>query len=137
MQRALTFSATPTGKKVVLAIWVIAFIGILAGQLPGKFSDAEENESRSFLPADVDSTKALEVTEALAGAETAPTVIVYRRSGGLTAQDRQFIQREVGELNEATRAFANTTPFGNPAGREAREPFQVSEDGTSRRRRQT
>lgn len=131
MQRALTFSATPTGKKVVLAIWVIAFIGILAGQLPGKFSDAEENESRSFLPADVDSTKALEVTEALAGAETAPTVIVYRRSGGLTAQDRQFIQREVGELNEATRAFANTTPFGNPAGREAREPFQVSEDGTT------
>lgn len=131
MQRALTFSATPTGKKVVLAIWVIAFLGILAGNLPGKFSDAEENESRSFLPADVDSTKALEVTEALAGAETAPTVIVFRRDGGLTAQDRQAIERDLAELNEATRAFKNTTPFGNPAGPDAKEPYQLSEDGTT------
>jgi RND superfamily putative drug exporter len=129
MQRVLTYPATPTGKWVVLAVWVVAIVAIIGTGLPGKFADAEKNESRSFLPGDVESTAALEITEELAGAETAPTVIAYGRDGGLTAQDKQTIERDLQRLNEATKEFKNTTPFGNPEGREARTPFQLSEDG--------
>jgi RND superfamily putative drug exporter len=129
MQRVLTYPATPKGKWVVFAVWIVAVFGMIAADLPGKFTDAEENESRSFLPGDAESTKALEITEKLAGAETAPTVIAYRRDGGLTPQDKQTIGEDVQRLNEATKKFKNTTPFGNPQGREASEPFQLSEDG--------
>src|SRR3954454_23295629 len=114
MQRLLTYPATPKGKWVVFAVWIVAIFAIAGANLPGKFTDAEENESRSFLPGDAESTAALEGTEELAGAETAPTVIVYRRDGGLTPQDRQTITQDLGELNRATREFKNTTPFGNP-----------------------
>ena len=46
-------SASPRAKWVVFAIWVIGIL-IAAGpaNLPGKFSDAENNESTSFLPGD-------------------------------------------------------------------------------------
>ena len=50
--------------------------------LPGKFTDAEENESTSFLPGDAESTKALQAAEELQGGELAPAVIVYRREAG-------------------------------------------------------
>lgn len=122
MQRALTFSATPRGKFIVFAAWLIAIFAIVGTNLPGKFTDAEENESTSFLPGDAESTKALEITERLQDGEVAPTVIVYRRDGGLTPADRQEIARDTAQLNDVTRDYDNTTPFGRP---------QVSEDGTT------
>jgi putative drug exporter of the RND superfamily len=131
MQRLLTYPASPKGKWVILFVWFVAIGGTIAADLPGRFTDAEENESRSFLPGDAESTAALEITEGLAGAETAPTVIAYRRDGGLTAADRRTIEQDLGELNQATREFRNTTPFGNPAGRDQRTPYQLSRDGTT------
>jgi RND superfamily putative drug exporter len=131
MQRVLTFSASRRGKWVVFLAWIAVLAGVVGTDLPGKFADAEENESRSFLPGDAESTKALDVTEALAGAETAPTVIVYRRDGGLTEQDQAAIRADLEKLNRATREFDNTTPFGNPEDANAATPFQLSEDGTT------
>ena len=64
-----------------------------AANLPGKFTDAEKNESTSFLPGDAESTKALQATEDLQGGELAPAVIVYRRASGLTPADLQKITR--------------------------------------------
>ena len=72
--------------------------------LPGKYSDAENNESTSFLPADAESTKALAVSEELQGGEQAPIVIVYRREGGLTEADQEQIAADRQELNEAIAA---------------------------------
>ena len=131
MQRLLTFPASPKGKWVVFAVWLVTIVGTIAADLPGRFTEAEENSSTSFLPGDAESTSALRVTERLAGAETAPTVVVYRRDGGLTPADRSAITADIAELNRATREFANTTPFGSPAGPEARTPFQESRDGTT------
>jgi putative drug exporter of the RND superfamily len=131
MQRVLTYPASPKGKWVVFFVWIVAIVGTVAADLPGRFTDAEENESRSFLPGDAESTAALETTERLAGAETAPTVIAYRRAGGLTAADRRTIEQDLAELNRATREFRNTTPFGNPAGPDERTPYQLSRDGTT------
>jgi len=120
--RIATFVSGRATKWVVLGLWLAGLVAALGADLPGRFADAERNESRSFLPEDAESTKALAVTERLQRGDTAPTVIVYRRDGGLTPADRAQIERDRGELDRITAAFANTTPFGAP---------KISEDGTT------
>jgi RND superfamily putative drug exporter len=96
-----SFPAGRRSKWIVFAIWFVAiFIASGPADLQTKFSDAEENESTSFLPGDAESTKALTATEELQGGELAPAVIVFRRESGLTAADRQTIQRDVAKLTE-------------------------------------
>ena len=84
--------AGPRAKWVVFLVWLVGiFIAAGPANLPGKFTDAEDNESTSFLPGDAESTKALTATEELQSGELAPAVIVYRRESGLTPADRQKI----------------------------------------------
>ena len=89
-----------------------------AGPLPPGVTSA-------LLPGDAESTKALEITEELNDGEKAPTVIVYRRDGGLTEADKQAI--------EAARRTPNTrrpylyviilaSPGTTQAGAESRGP---------------
>ncbi len=88
-------------KWLVFAIWIVGiFIAVGPADLPTKFSDAEKNESTSFLPGDAESTKALTATEDLQGGELAPAVIVYRRDTGLTAADRRKIQEDAARLTK-------------------------------------
>ena len=108
MTRLLAIPAGRRAKWVVLAVWLIAVVGSLAANLPGKFADAEKNESTSFLPGDAESTKALAATKKLQGAELAPMVVVYRRAGGLTAADRARIATRPRGRSTAWRC-ANTT----------------------------
>jgi len=131
MNAFASFVAGRRTKFVVFGAWLLVLFGALAFNLPGKYTDAEENESSSFLPEDAESTRALAITERLQDGERAPTVIVYRREGGLTPADRQAIEADVQELNGITRQFRNTSPFGNPGDPQAPEAFQVSEDGTT------
>jgi RND superfamily putative drug exporter len=93
--------AGPRAKWVVFAIWIVGMV-IAAGpaNLPGKFTDAEDNESTSFLPGDAESTEALEAAEELQGGELAPAVIVYRRESGLTPADRQKIAEDVRRMTQ-------------------------------------
>ena len=104
---------------------------MLGTNLPGKYADAEKNESTSFLPGDAESTKALEITKALQQGEQAPTVIVYSREGGLTAADEQTHprRRREAERRQPDERYENASDFGNPAG--GQTPFQRSEDGTT------
>ncbi|MET0604633.1 MAG: MMPL family transporter [Baekduia sp.] len=120
MSRFLTFPAGRRAKWVVFAVWVVAVMGMGAANLPGKFSDAEKNESTSFLPGDAESTKALAVTKQLEGGERAATVIVYRRDGGLTAADKARIKADTGRLNALD--YPAASKFGQP---------QFSRDGTT------
>jgi RND superfamily putative drug exporter len=129
MTRFLAFPAGRRSKWVVLGVWLVALVAMFGTNLPGKFADAEKNDSKSFLPGDAESTAALDVVEKLQDGEQAPTVIVYRRDGGLTTQDKATIEQNLGELNALK--FRNTTPFGNPAGPDAGSPFQLSKDGTT------
>jgi RND superfamily putative drug exporter len=95
------FAARRRAKWVVFAVWLVGiFIAAGPANLPGKFSDAENNESTSFLPGDAESTKALEATEDLQGGELAPAVIVYRRASGLTPADMRKIEQDVERLTE-------------------------------------
>ncbi len=108
--------ALPGGRRtkwVIALAWLLAIFGSFAANLPGRFSDAERNESTSFLPGDAESTKALTISKALQGGEQAPTVIVYRRASGLTAADARRIAGDVRELNalklRATSPFQRTS----------------------------
>jgi len=126
--------AIPAGRRakwVIAAVWLLAMVGTFAFNLPGKFSDAEKNESTSFLPGDAESTKALEVTERFQGGELAPLVVVYRREGGLTAADRSTIaadRRALNRLNlRATSQFAAPQP--SPDGTAAIMVANITGDG--------
>ena len=60
---------SPSGS---LRLWLaVAVIATAARTFPGKYADAENNESTSFLPGDAESTKALAITEELEGGEQA------------------------------------------------------------------
>src|SRR5918994_5054220 len=87
-------------KWVVFLIWLVGIFIAFGANLPGKFTDAEENESTSFLPGDAESTKVLTAAEDLQGGELAPAVILYRRESGLTPADRQKIVQDVGRLTQ-------------------------------------
>ena len=92
MANLLTVFAGRRAKWVVAAIWVLAIVGSGAANLPGKFTDAEKNESTSFLPGDAESTTALTATKRFQnGDELAPLVIVYRREGGLSSADTRKV----------------------------------------------
>jgi RND superfamily putative drug exporter len=93
-------AAGPRAKWIVFLIWLVGIFVAFGANLPGKFTDAEENESTSFLPGDAESTKVLTAAEELQGGELAPAVIVYRRDSGLTAADKQKIVEDVGRLTE-------------------------------------
>ena len=123
MSRLLTLATGRTSKYVVAGLWLLAIIAIIGANLPGKYSDAEKNESTSFLPSDAESTKALAVSEELQGGEQAPVVIVYRREGGLTEADRE-IAADRQELNEAIA--------GVPAGLAVRRAATVAPAATRR-----
>jgi RND superfamily putative drug exporter len=94
-------AAGPRAKWVVFLVWLVGIvIAVGPAQLPTKFTDAEDNESTSYLPGDAESTKALTATEDLQGGELAPAVIVYHRESGLTSADRAKIQQDVRRLTE-------------------------------------
>jgi RND superfamily putative drug exporter len=96
-----TFPAGRRAKWVVFAVWFVAiFVAAGPANLPGKFEDAEDNESTSYLPGDAESTAALEATETLQDGELAPAVIVYRRDSGLTSADFETIRNDVAAMAE-------------------------------------
>jgi RND superfamily putative drug exporter len=118
MSKLLTLATGRRSKWVVAGAWLLAIVAAFAFNLPGKFADAENNESTSFLPGDAESTRALGISEELQGGEQAPIVIVYRREGGLTPADQRAIAADRAELNEAIgsdrETYGAVTPFAEP-----------------------
>ncbi|MBW3653150.1 MAG: MMPL family transporter [Actinobacteria bacterium] len=120
MSSLLTIASGRSAKWVVAGVWLAAIAVTFAFNLPGRFAEAENNESTSFLPGDAESTKALELTERFQGGELAPLVIVYRREGGLTTADRRRIAADRTALNKLD--LPATSQFSAP---------QLSPDGTA------
>ncbi|HEY1540650.1 MAG TPA: MMPL family transporter [Solirubrobacteraceae bacterium] len=133
MSSLFTFVAGRRTKWVIALVWLLIAAGTVAAKLPSKFSDAERNESTSFLPGDAESTKALAVTKRIEGGELAPLVIVYHRDGGLTGADRATIARDRAVFNR--RHIRATSPFGRPVfsskGDAALVVAQIKSDGQS------
>ena len=120
MSKLLTLASGRRVKWIVALVWLLVFMGVNAAGLPTKYTDAQENESSSFLPGDAESTKALAAIEELQGGENAAAVVVYRRDGGLTAADRAVMAEDRRNFNaDLPRA---TQPLSEPI---------PSEDGTT------
>jgi hypothetical protein len=122
MAKLLTLPAGRRAKWVVAGLWLLVVAASLGLNLPGKYADAENNESTTFLPGDAESTEVLGITDRLQGGEQAPIVIVYRRESGLTAADRARVAAEVASstTRSGSIAAASTAPSRRSARRSRR-----------------
>ncbi len=110
--------AFPVGSKarwLIVVAWFVAMFAIFSFNIPGKFADAENNESSSYLPADAESTRALEEAKLLTDGEQAGIVIVYSREGGLTGADRKRIRSDVATLNSDVEGTSEPFTLGEVA----------------------
>ncbi|HET9012460.1 MAG TPA: MMPL family transporter, partial [Gemmatimonadaceae bacterium] len=114
-------------KFVVVAAWVLVLVPLFA-PLGSKLSDATDDRTESFLPPSAQSTKVVRLqNQQFAGGQTANGLIVYRRPGGFSADDRRSIAAD------ASRAADTIPVVGKPV-----VPFQrgspantVSRDGST------
>ena len=86
MSKLFTLPAQRIPKFFVVALALVVVAAV--GPLSGKFEDAQENETASFLPGDAESVQALEAIERFPDGDAAAAVTVIARQGGLTAADR-------------------------------------------------
>ena len=109
LRRMGALPAGRVGKWLVLAAWVVIFV--VAANPAGKFEDAQQNESTSFLPGDAESTKVLEQLDQFdeVEGEQADAVIIYARDGGLTGADRATIAQDRASLNRERPTGAGAT----------------------------
>ena len=114
-----TFARLVSGRRskfVVLALWLITLVAL--GPLIGSFESKQKNEPSSFLPADAESVRALELSDQFPSAEGIEAIVVLAREGGLTPADREQIASIRAEL-DANR----------PEGVVSVSPPQPSENG--------
>ncbi|UYM04396.1 MMPL family transporter [Solicola gregarius] len=83
-------------KWIALAIWIIALM--VLGPLAGKFTGVQDNETSSWLPESAESTKVLDEFDTFGDPDVVPAVIVYERSDGITAADRQVVEDQMAEI---------------------------------------
>ena len=98
MTKLLTLPAQRIPKFFVLALALVLVAAV--GPFSGKFEDAQENESTSFLPGDAESVKALEAIERFPDGQVAAAVTIIERDGGLQPEDRQAAEGLVRDLND-------------------------------------
>jgi RND superfamily putative drug exporter len=104
MSRARAIVGIPSGRRTkwaVLVFWLIVVVA--AGPLAGKLMGAEKNDAKSWLPAQAESTKVLDLQSRFLPPNVFPAVVVYERATGLTTADR-------------AKAAADARSFGSQAG---------------------
>jgi RND superfamily putative drug exporter len=72
-------------KWIVLAFWVVVIA--LAFPLAGKLSGVEKNDNSAWLPGSAEATKVADLQKRFQPDDIIPAVIVYERTGGITAAD--------------------------------------------------
>jgi len=116
------------GRWVVVALWLLlAAAGLLARDHIGDVTAAGQT---SFLPADSESTRALEALQLGGqGGEEVPVVIVFERKGGLTRADLDAIGRAGTGLNRLgiTGATPVIAPFDGEDRGELRDVARIAD----------
>lgn len=104
--------ALPVGRRAKWAV-LLAWVALIVAAVPfaGRASTVENNEARTWLPADAESTRAFDLgARYFGGADVTPALVVYVRDTGLTAADAEKVGRDRaalaryahGELGPAT-----------------------------------
>src|SRR5499427_7674788 len=89
MSRAGRLAEVPAGgwtKWLVVGFWVAVLV--ITFPLSAKLTGAEKNDAKTWLPANAESTKVVDVQSRFQSPNIFPAVIVYERASGLTAADR-------------------------------------------------
>lgn len=98
MSRIAGWITHPFAKWVVIGFWVI--VAAVMSPLAGKLTGAQENDAKSWLPANAESTQVLDIASSFTSPNTIPAVIVYVRESGLTPQDLAEVSADVATFNE-------------------------------------
>ena len=116
-------------KFVVLALWLVTLVAL--GPLIGSFESKQRNEPSSFLPADAESVRALELSDEFPSAEGIEAIVVFSREGGLTAADREYIASVQAELdaNPPEGVVSVSTPRPSEDGEAALLVVQIVTEG--------
>lgn len=85
-------------KYAVVAFWLA--VVALAAPLAGKLTGIQNNEAKSWLPADAESTAVLDIAAGFVSENTIPAVLVYERTGGLTPADMAKAQADVATFSQ-------------------------------------
>ncbi len=116
---------------VILLLWLV--LAAASGPLAGGLTDEQENEVSSWLPGDAESTLALERQAELGSdPDVIPAVIVYERSGGVTAEDLAAVEgdvTELGRLDELDGAITGPIPSEDGEALQLVVPLDVGPDG--------
>jgi hypothetical protein len=106
-----TLSRIVTGRRskwLVLLAWIILAAGL--GSFQAKLNSVTQNDSTTFLPANADSTKALdELRTRFDNGRTIPALVVYQNPDGLTDADRAIIAKDEAQI----QALASGSVLGN------------------------
>ncbi|MFB4302125.1 MMPL family transporter [Actinomadura sp. NTSP31] len=85
-RRCIPWIVGRRSKWAVLAVWVLLIA--VGGSLAAKVGSVQDNDPASWLPADAQSTRAVEIGQRyFADRDTATATVVYTRGGTLTAAD--------------------------------------------------
>ncbi|WP_240810186.1 MMPL family transporter [Actinomadura sp. WMMA1423] len=102
-------------KWAVLALWIVLLAAL--GPLAGKLGDVEKNDAASWLPAGAESTRVVELEERFRKDETMLAVIVYERSGGITAADKAKAESDAAAFQKLPGAQKAQGPFPSKDGK--------------------
>ncbi|WAP53064.1 hypothetical protein OL239_08260 [Arthrobacter sp. ATA002] len=92
----------------LIVLWFGA--GAIGGPYFGKISEVADNNQTSYLPSSSASTQVAELQEKFTDSDAIPAVIVYVNDGGLTEQDRSFIDGRVPALSEVNGVAGGVSP---------------------------
>jgi RND superfamily putative drug exporter len=98
-------------KWLVLAFWIIVLMA--AAPLAGKLTDAQDNQTSSWLPASAESTKALDRLAPFQDENDIPTVLVYEKADGFTKTDLATIGQQLDQIQGLDGAVPAKAPNGS------------------------
>ena len=115
---------------MVLAFWVAVFA--VAGPLAGKLNGAQKNDASAWLPKNAESTQVVELAKRFTPSDVFPAVVVYQRSGPVTAADQAKVAADVrrfATLNHVSGRVLGPLPSRDGQAFEVFVPIKVGSQG--------
>jgi RND superfamily putative drug exporter len=120
----------PWSKFGVLAFWAV--VVVLALPLSAKLNSAQKNDASAWLPKNAESTQVVELAKRFTPSDTFPAVVVYEKSGALTAADQAKASddaRQFASLNHVGGQIVGPIPAKDGRALQVIVPIKVGTNG--------